>query len=49
MKATYESPTFSMSECRVEDTFLTSAVTTPTTSIQFDDTNGWSDMIPPKH
>ncbi len=50
MKAVYETPQISMSECRVQDSFLASAITTPTTApIIYDDLGGWSPLIPPKH
>lgn len=50
MKTTYEAPQFSVSECRVQDAFLTSSIvpTTPTT-IAYDSTEGWSPIKPPKH
>lgn len=43
---TYEAPEFSMSECRVQEDFLLSATTT--TTIQYDSTDGWSSIKPPK-
>ena len=48
MKITYEAPQFSMSECRVQDDFLTSGIS-PIAPIQYESTEGWSSIRPPKH
>ncbi len=46
MKATYETPQFSMTECRVKDDFLASGVTPDYT---FDDIENWSPIKLPKN
>ncbi len=43
MKAIYETPQFSMTECRIEDAFLVSAV-----KPEYDDLENWSPVMPPK-
>ncbi len=47
MKAVYETPTFSMSECRVQDDFLLSGNGAP--DIKYDDIENWSPIKPPKN
>ena len=49
MKTVYETPTLSVSECRVKDDFLVSAnVPTTSTTFQYDSNEGWSPIKPPK-
>lgn len=49
MKTVYETPSFSIDTYQVKEAFLLSAPQPTPTTVQYDPTEGWSPIVPPRN